>query len=1116
MGKEEPETRWYEDAVFYELHVKSYFDSNDDGIGDFNGLTQKLDHLQDLGVSCVWLLPFFPSPLLDDGYDVADYRDVHPSYGTIQDFQTFLNEAHRRNIRVAAEMVINHTSDQHPWFQAARSAPSGSPLRDFYYWRDRADGFCNVADNKRHWAWDNIAGAFYWHRFFPHQPDLNYDHPQVREEMLKVLRFWLDLGVDGLCLNGASFLIEREGTDCEHLPETHSILKEMRRELQGAYPQAMLQAGVNAWPGEVRSYFGDGDECHMAPNLALAQRLFLAVRQEDRHPLTDLLRQTPALPPHCQWITLLRNHDELTLALATDEERDYMYREYAGDPRMRLHGGIRRRLAPLVENNRRRIELLFGLLFSLPGAPVLYYGDEIGMGDNVFLGGRNGVRTPMQWSSDRNAGFSRSDFAHLYAPPIMDPLFGYQAVNVEAERRDTSSLLHWIRQLIALRRRMPTLSRGELQFLEPSNRKVIAFLRRRGEETVLVVANLARSAQPVELDLSRFAGLIPQEVLGRAAFPRIGSSPYLITLAPHGFHWFELRKTVEDVAARFAPVRTEDVQALPVIELADGLANLLEGSANGQFESQVLPAYLRSQRWFGGKARRVERITIADWGAMPIEGVTAFWTFLEVHFEGGSRDRYLLPLAVSTGSEAARIEQTMRPLALARVKSSQSDALLHDALALDSVCSLLLASVGRGESFITRNGVIKAVGTSAFGRLRGDPDYPLLVVRGPATSSNSILFFGRRLLMKLFRRLEPGINPDFEISRFLTEERPFERIPSVAGTFEYRPKDEQPFNLAILQALVPNQGDGWQHAIEELRRYFDRASARMYGPDPVPPDGRPLLQLADAVPPPAALETIGSYLQAARSLGRRTAQMHLALADTNDPAFVPESLTEQDMVHLRDEIQTQANRALTTLKDNFPNLPEEVTTSANKLLELGGPFVRQLAQDRPTVPSAMKTRVHGDYHLGQVLWVDNDYILLDFEGEPTRTVEERRAKFSPVRDVAGMLRSYHYAAYAGLFAFTQNRPDDFARLAPWADLWQQWTSAAFLRAYLDEAGEAAFLPRDRTELETLLNQFTLAKAFYELVYELNNRPQWVRIPLSGILALLEFSAQEPEARKKAP
>jgi maltose alpha-D-glucosyltransferase/alpha-amylase len=1105
---------WYVDAVFYEVPVKAFFDADGDGVGDFRGLTARLDHIADLGATCVWLLPFYPSPLLDDGYDVADYRDVHPRYGTMADFRAFVDAAHAGGLRVAAELAINHTSDRHPWFRAARAAPPGSPARDFYVWSDTPDRFRDAGvlypEAKRsNWTWDDEARAFYFHRFYPHQPDLNYDNPAVRAEVLRVLRFWAEAGVDGLCLTGAAYLAERDGTTCENLPETHAALKEFRRELSAAYPELMLQAGVVGRPAEAAAYFGDGDECHAVPNLPLAARLFQALRAEDRHPVARLLRDTPEPPPGCQWVTLLRHHDELTLAPATEEERDELLKGYAADPQMRRHAGVLRRLAPLADNDRRRIELLHGLLLALPGAPKLYYGDEVGTGDNVFLGGRDAVRTPMPWSGDRNAGFSAADPARLYAPPVGDPVFGYQAVNVEAQRRDPSSLLHWLRRLVALRKRHPVFARGRLDLLAPANRKVLAFTRTLGDETVLVVANLARTAQPAELDLAAFAGRYPVEMTGRTAFPRVGPAPYPVTLAPHAFYWFLLQPEPEEAAGRFAPVETESVETLPTIAFDGDPAGLLDGPARAALERDVLPGYLRSQRWFGGKSQAIEAVRVADWGPLPAEGATAFLALVDVAFAGGGRDRYVLPLAVTGGAEAKRLYESARPLALARLAGGRADALLHDALLNDAVAATLLDAVGGGQTFPLQGGTVRGVPTAAFAPLRGDPGDPLPVARGPATSSNSLVFYGRRLLLKLFRRPAEGVNPDFEVGRFLTERTTFDRIPRVAGALSLDAGGAES-TLGILQALVPNQGDGWAHAVDELGRYYDRATARLFGPDPVPPDPRPLPELTPADPPPAAVETIDGYLHAAATLGRRTAELHLALAsDATDPAFAPEPLTEADLAGLRADTLAQARSALAALEANVDRLPAEVAGPARGLLDRGPAVIDRIAGERGPVPAASKTRVHGDYHLGQVLWADGDYYLIDFEGEPVRPVAERRAKASPVRDVAGMLRSYHYAAYAGLFEYARDRPADFARLRPWADLWAQWVSAAFLRAYLAAADGAAFVPADPAAFAGLLDRYTLAKALYELAYELNNRPDWVRIPLGGVLALLGEGRGDP-------
>ncbi len=583
--------QWYQDAIIYEVPVKAFKDSNGDGIGDFPGLLQKLDYIQDLGVTCIWLLPFFPSPLKDDGYDISDYLGVHPMYGTMDDFQAFLAAAHERDLQVMIELVANHTSDQHPWFQAARNAPPGSPERDFYVWSDSDQKYKDARiifsdTEKSNWTWDPVARAYYWHRFFSHQPDLNYDNPRVVEEVLKVMRYWLDLGVDALRVDACPYLVEREGTSCENLPETHEVIKKLRREIDAEYSNRMILAEANQWPTDVRPYFGDGDEFHMAFHFPLMPRIYMALRQEDRLPIVDIINQTPAIPDHCQWGLFLRNHDELTLEMVTNDERDYMYLAYSADPRMRLNLGIRRRLAPLVDNNRRRVELLNSLLFSLPGTPILYYGDEIGMGDNIYLGDRNGVRTPMQWNGDRNAGFSTATPARLYSPVIMDPVWGYEAVNVEAQQTDPSSLLNWMRNMIALRKLFRVFGRGTIEFLNPTNRKVLAYLRRYEGEQVLCVANLSRFAQPVDLDLVELAGTTPVEMLGYVEFPIIERQPYRLTLAPYSSLWLELH-TPEP-----AEIRGPELEK--TLSVAGGWERVLAGSQSSGWRHKYCRSTCRS------------------------------------------------------------------------------------------------------------------------------------------------------------------------------------------------------------------------------------------------------------------------------------------------------------------------------------------------------------------------------------------------------------------------------------------------------------------------------------------------------------------------------------------
>jgi maltose alpha-D-glucosyltransferase / alpha-amylase len=534
---------WFKTAVFYELYVRSFYDSNADGYGDFPGLTEKLDYLEWLGIDCIWLLPFYQSPLKDGGYDISDFYSILPEYGNLNDFVEFLEAAHARNIRVVADLVMNHTSDQHPWFQEARDPRS--PKRDWYVWSDKDQAYSDARVifldmEKSNWTWDEEAGAYYWHRFFSHQPDLNYENPEVQEQMLAVLRFWLDLGLDGFRLDAVPYLYEREGTNCENLKETHEFLKRVREEIDKTYDDAVMLAEANQWPSDVVHYFGDGDECHMAFHFPLMPRMFMAARRQVRYPMVEILEQTPPIPDNCQWGIFLRNHDELTLEMVTDEERDYMYLEYARDPRMKLNLGIRRRLAPLLESNRDQSELFHAMLLSLPGTPIIYYGDEIGMGDNIFLGDRDGVRTPMQWSADRNSGFSRADFAQLYLPLLMDPLYGYERVNVEAEQRNQNSFLQWFRRLLEVRKQHPVFGHGSFEVLHPDNSAIFAYIRRLGEDVVLVVNNLSGRAQAAELDLHEYEGMFPVELLGRETFPRVGELPYLLTFGAHSFYWFQL------------------------------------------------------------------------------------------------------------------------------------------------------------------------------------------------------------------------------------------------------------------------------------------------------------------------------------------------------------------------------------------------------------------------------------------------------------------------------------------------------------------------------------------------------------------------------------------------
>ena len=1091
---------WYKDAVIYELHVRAFKDSNADGIGDFPGLIQKLDYVRDLGATCIWLLPFFPSPLKDDGYDISDYLDVHPIYGTLDDFRNFLAAAHDRDLQVMIELVVNHTSDQHPWFQAARQAPPGSPERDFYVWSDSEQQYKDAriifSDTERsNWTWDPVAKQFYWHRFFSHQPDLNFDNPKVVEEILKVLRYWLDMGVDALRLDAIPYLVEREGTTCENLSATHAVIKTLRREIEKDYSGRMLLAEANQWPTDVRPYFGDGDECHMAFHFPLMPRIYMALRQEDRMPITDIISQTPEIPETCQWGLFLRNHDELTLEMVTNDERDYMYIAYSADPRMRLNLGIRRRLAPLVDNNRRRIELLNSLLLSFPGTPILYYGDEIGMGDNIYLGDRNGVRTPMQWNADRNAGFSTATPARLYSPVIMDPVWGYEAINVDAQQGDPSSLLSWMRNMIALRKLFTVFGRGEIEFLNPSNRKILAYLRRYQDEQVLCVANLSRFAQPVDLDLSKLEGMTPVEMLGYVDFPPIEKQPYRLTLAPYSFLWLELQRRAE-----LAETAAEAVVEQTPLNVAAGLDGIFEGAGLQRLETLNLPEYLPKQRWFAGKSRRIESTRVADW--VLLNGSQSALAMVEVQFESGASDTYVTPLAMTFGDDTDALQRTAPNAVIAPIVSGKAPGLLHDGVFDDKTCEALFSLIEKGLEVTGRHTRISGVHGDAFRDVLGETEESLPVRRGSAEQSNTSILYGDRFILKLFRRLESGLNPDAEIGRYLTEKTNFKQIPPFAGSIEYIPEQgAEPATLGMLQGLVANEGDGWKWTLEELDRYYETHAATTL-PETINDELENPIELSERPASELARDHVGIYLESAATLGRRTAELHLALASpTEDPAFAPEPLTARDLEALLVDLRQRASGVFDLLKERVSYLSDEVVETAATVLSQRRRLLDQFSALRSDNIQTLRTRIHGDYHLGQVLKVKTDFVILDFEGEPARPLAYRRGKQCPLKDVAGMLRSFSYAAHASLINYTARRPEDVARLDPWAQLWEHSVAAEFLRAYRSTAEGAKFLPLATADLRRLLDIFLLDKALYEVLYELNSRPTWVRIPLLGILSL---------------
>ena len=1020
----------------------------------------------------------------------------------------------------------------------------------------------------------------------------------VLEEVLKAMRFWFDMGVDALRMDAIPYLVERDGTSCENLPETHSVIKNLRAAIDAEYANRFVLAEANQWPADVRPYFGDGDECHMAFHFPLMPRIYMSLRREDRLPITDIMAQTPPIPENCQWGLFLRNHDELTLEMVTDDERDYMYFAYSADPRMRVNVGIRRRLAPLVDNNRHRIELLNSLLFSFPGTPIIYYGDEIGMGDNIYLGDRNGVRTPMQWTSDRNAGFSRCDPARLYFPVIMDPIYGYQVVNVEAQLSDQSSLLHWTRNMIALRKLFQVFGRGTLTFLNPTNRKVLAYIRDLvredgSHETVLCVANLSRFAQPASLDLSDYAGQEPIEMLGYVPFPIISKESYDLSLAPYSFLWLEIQppsvhpepqlESEEELIAQQTAGHSAAVELT-----AHGWAGLMAGRGVALLES-ALPAWLAQQRWFGAKSRKIQSVRLVEWAELPANdaapqaeaehGAAAF-CFVEVTYNDGPTDLYQVPLAFSAGDAAEDLAIDQPKSIVATFVSASGSVVIHDATALEAFRRSLLMMIEKngtlalsairplaaaaGEAnppsaVADHAGPVAPVaidvqpGGAAGGPrsdaetvaiasagskdprespLAGEPrklDAHLLAAAagqrmgedairrlssslGSAEQSNTSVLYGRDLILKLFRRLQPGENPDVEIGRFLTETAHFSHIAPFRGEISLIRNGQGKTTVAMLQGLVENVGDGWNWLLDRLAEFFPSVAGHG-SPAEVPAASF----LSDHEAGSDADGLAGPAVTAAKLLGRRTAEMHLALASpTTNPAFAAEPLSSEELMRDARRIDVQVTSTLGALKLKLSGLSDQIADQAALLLSQRINLFKRANAITGSHVAGQCIRIHGDYHLGQTLRVEaskmpgleasGDFILLDFEGEPARPFTERRQKQSPLKDVAGMLRSFSYAAHAGLERFAPvateaGHPQRAESLTAWATFWENSVSTAFLNSYQKTmAANPALLPSP-IQSQAMLAAYMLEKALYELLYELNNRPDWLHIPLAGILAL---------------
>ncbi|MEJ1239503.1 maltose alpha-D-glucosyltransferase [Chryseolinea sp. T2] len=1092
------DAQWYKDAIIYELHIKAFADSNQDGIGDFRGLLTKLDYLQELGVTTIWLLPFYPSPLRDDGYDIADYYSINSAYGNIDDFKEFLAQAHLRGLKVITELVLNHTSDKHPWFQRARKSPKGSDYRNYYVWSDDPAKYPDVRIifqdfETSNWTWDPEAGQYYWHRFFSHQPDLNYDNPNVQAEVLKIIDYWCSMGVDGFRLDAIPYLFERDHTNGENLPETHAFLKDVRRHVDMFFPNTVLLAEANMWPEDSASYFGNGDECHMNYHFPLMPRIYMALQMEDRYPVIDIFDQTPDIPENCQWAIFLRNHDELTLEMVTDEERDYMYRVYVKDPKARINLGIRHRLAPLMNNNRKKIELLNYLLFSLPGTPVIYYGDEIGMGDNFYLGDRDGVRTPMQWTPGRNAGFSDSNPHRLYLPVIQDIDYHYESINVEIQNRNPSSLLWWIKRVIAKRKQYKAFGWGDIKFIGCDNAKIFAFTRTYQDETMLIVANLSRYAQPALLELQTYAGQTPIEVFSKNKFPSVhAENSYFLSLSAYECMWFLMKKKTE---------MTEKKEQLVEITVSDWASLGTRDNAE-ILENIILPGYLMARRWFGGKSRVMEAIRIVRKANVPTDFRSIAILFLEVSYQEGLPEYYQLPVAFADDNESIKFMEHCPQSIIAKLKVGATEGILYDAVFGSVYQNAILNNIADNKKIPQDNGdLITFEGKSFLKDLTSHPDAVKPRVLSVEQSNTSVIY-GSHLFFKMYRKVDFVMNADVELSRFLSEDTSFTHMPAFAGTISWKAGQET-LVLGMMQRLVENSGDGWAYVLGRLDELTEKMLAN---PEVMTLSGslgsqryththelHPLLKELFS----------GPLVEQIRLLAMRTAEMHLALGSHSDmEAFAPERYSLHYQRSLYSGLKTLVRNTFQNQAGNLPKLAPDIRSQAQEIIDMQSKILEVFKNIYKQKIDVVKIRIHGDYHLGQVLFTGKDFVITDFEGEPARSYSERRLRRSPLRDVAGMIRSFHYAAYASLLLDNQIRAEDYSKLMPLMEEWYHYVSAVFLQTYIEGVKDTAYIPKTRAELDILMTTFLLEKAIYELNYELNNRPDWVIIPLNGIKALM--------------
>lgn len=1095
---------WYKDAIIYEVHVRAFFDTNADGIGDFKGLTQKLDYLADLGITAIWLLPFYPSPLRDDGYDVSDYFNIHPSYGTLSDFQKFLRLAHSKGIRIIIELALNHTSDTHPWFQKARRAKPGSDVRDFYVWSDTPDRYKEAriifSDfESSNWSWDPVAHAYYWHRFYSHQPDLNYSNINVQKAMSQVVNFWFELGVDGLRLDAIPYLFEEEGTNCENLPETHAFLRDIRAQIDKSFKNRMLLAEANQWPEDAVAYFGSGDEAHMAYHFPLMPRLFMAIRMENSYPIIDILNQTPSIPESCQWGLFLRNHDELTLEMVTDEERDYMYHVFAQDPKQRINLGIRRRLAPLVKNDRREMELMYVLLFSFPGSPILYYGDEICMGDNYYLGDRNGVRTPMQWSADKNAGFSKANPQQLYLPIIIDPEFHYEAYNVEIQEANSSSFLWWLKRLITARKKNPAFSRGSIRFLKTNNPKIIAFIREFQEERLLIVANLSRSVQFVRLNLEDYSGWNIRELFSNLQFPSITSSPYIINFGSYDYFWFRLQQPDSGIIQQ--PVKIPQfsypVQCTSILECPN-LETL--NSIFIRYFSKYLPHLTESSIL---SSQIIDQVHI---GALKDK---EFFIIINIEYTDGLSEKCCIPVSYAVEPESHEIKEKTPDLVIVEFTRGDKKGIFFESLENQKFQSLIFNLIrGMKKSKGIRGSLVCEKSENLKRLNRKGLKFTSSRIYNNRGITPSILY-DNTYLLKLYRVSEEGLNPDIQLTRALSEQASFPNSPQYYGSLLYKLEETSSLSIGMIERFVQCDDSAWSFTIDSLGRFFENLLLTKPNPKDLPPSPGKFDVSINGVPS-VIIESMGIfYLDMIYLLGQRTAEFHLAVVNLIDiPGFEHEPYSKLYQRSVFQSFHSQMNMTMGMIEHSIESLSPEYITLINDVLLSKPILYSHLLKITDHKIQTIKTRIHGDYHLGQVLFTGKDFMIHNFEGDFTRSMSERRLKYCPLRDVGGLIWSLCIAVHSALDKNPALRSEDVQFLEPWAELWFRSVVSIFMTAYLRTVKNAPFIPQKSSDLEILINSFVIERAMNKIQGYLIEEKDTIIAALKGCRMIMKWFEEE--------